>query len=151
MKQIISKSKIRIFFIPILILLLFVRCDDETTDFPYVHVDATIYIDTQLGNINEGEHAFVDGYGVGGLIIFRETQTTYLAFDRACTYEANSGCKLEADTFYGILVCPCCGSKFVMLGEDQAGTIYAGFGPAKSRLIEYNVYFNGLNTLIVQN
>lgn len=150
MNKIFSIPKVRFFFIPILILLLFVRCDDEEIPFPYVHIDATLYIDTQLGNMLIDQYVYIDGYGLGGLIIYRKSEAEYLAFDRACTYEANRSCKLEDDdTFSGILQCPCCGSKFWMTGNDLAGSNYQG--PASAPLKQYNCYLSGINTLIIRN
>jgi len=144
-------SKVRFFFIPILILFLFIRCDDEEIPFPHVHVDAILYVDTDLGNITVGDYTFVDGYGLGGLIIYRKDYSEYLAFDRACTHEASRNCKLQEEDIYdviGILECPCCGSTFWMTGDN------AGFfldGPSNVPLKEYNCYLSGANTLIIRN
>lgn len=149
MNKFISKSKIRFFYLPFLLVVLFAQCDDDTaSNFPHIYVNTTIYID-QIGFIAEGEHAFVDGYGLGGLIIVRIFENNYATFDRACTHEAKSSCVLEDDPdFYGILVCPCCGSKFLMTGE-QAGSIFNG--PAKRNLVEYKTVMTGPNTLVIQN
>jgi len=149
MTHIISNSKIRFFYIPLFFVFLFIQCDDDSeSNFPNIYVNATVYID-QIGFIAEGEHAFVDGYGLGGLIIVRLFENTYVTFDRACTHEAKISCILEDDSdFYGIMVCPCCGSKFLMSGE-QAGTIFNG--PAKRNLVEYKTVMTGPNTLIIQN
>jgi len=145
-----SISKVRFFFIPILILLLFVRCDDDEIPFPYVHINAILYVDTDLGNMTVGQYTSIDGYGLGGLIIYRKDYSEYLAFDRACTYEVSRSCKLEDDdTFDGILQCPCCSSKFWMTGEDLAGSNYQG--PASVPLKQYNCYLSGMNTLIIKN
>ena len=147
MKRLISKSNLRFFLIPILILLIFVRCDENETPFPYVSVNVTLSLDTQLGNMLEGEYKTVDGYGIGGLIIFRAEQTEFLAFDRACTYEASKECVLNDEGSF--FECPCCGSKFWMAGKDTAGTLMQG--PANYPLKQYNCHFNGTNTVTVTN
>ncbi|MCD4834527.1 MAG: hypothetical protein K8R31_12075 [Bacteroidales bacterium] len=148
MRQIISKSNLRFFLIPILILLIFVRCDEDETSFPYVYVNATIYLNEL--NLGIGEHDYVEGYGVGGLIIYQKGINEYLAFDAACTYEASSNCKLQdGTTFTNILECSCCGSKFWMTGEDMEG--WPSNGPANVPLKEYKCFFNDANTLRITN
>ena len=147
MRRIISESNLRFFLIPILLLLIFVRCDEDETPFPYVSVNVTLSLDTQLGNMLEGEYKTVDGPGLGGLIIFRADQNEFLAFDRACTYEASMDCILTDEG--SMFECPCCGSKFWMVSNDIAGTVYQG--PASYPLKQYNCYFDGVNTVRVTN
>jgi len=148
MKTDVSKSNLRFFLIPILFLFLFVRCDENEIPFPDVSVYAILSLDTQLGNVLVGNHVEVDGYGVGGLIIFRADQNEFLAFDRACTYEASTKCQLEDDDSF--FECPCCGSRFWMAGNaDIAGSVYTG--PASYPLKPYKCYFNGINTVRVVN
>lgn len=150
MRRIISKSNLRFFLILILILSVFVRCDKNEIPFPYVSVYTKISLDTQLGNVLPGNYAEVDGYGIGGLIIFRVDNNQFMAFDRACTYEASSTCKLADEDHDGMFECPCCGSKFWMVNsEDIAGTVYQG--PANYPLKKYNCYFDGINTITVTN
>ena len=153
MNQINTKSKLRFFFISFLIALLFVQCDeDDSQNFPYVRFNITLSISNDLLNMNEGEYVFVDGfnYGLGGLIIYRKSNNEYLAFDRACTYEAKKGCVLEDDSeLTGLLIsCPCCGSKYWVTNNDDFGWVYNG--PARKQLIQYRTYLS-LNTLIVYN
>lgn len=148
MRRIISKSNLRFFLIPVLILLIFVHCDENETPFPNVSVYANLSLDTQLGNVLAGNYVEVDGYGVGGLIIYRIDNNEFLAFDRACTYEALSSCVLTDDD--SMFECPCCGSKFWMVNsEDIAGTVYQG--PANYPLKQYRCSFDGTNTVMVRN
>lgn len=150
MRTIISKSNLRIFLIAILFLSVFVRCDDNETPFPNVSVYANLSLDTQLKNVLPGDYVEVDTYGIGGLIIYRADATNFLAFDRACTYEANHSCILTDEDHDGIFECPCCGSQFWMVNSvDIAGTVYQG--PANYPLKSYNCYFNGTNTVTVTN
>ena len=147
MKKIVSKSNLRFFLIPLLFLFIFVRCDKDEIPFPYVSVYANLALDTQLGNLLVGNYTFVDGYGIGGLIIYRAEYNSFFAFDRACTHEASRSCVLEeGDTF---LECPCCGSSFWMVTNDIAGTVYNG--PARYPLKRYNCSFDGVNTVRVTN
>ncbi len=104
-------------------------------------------LDTQLGNVLVGEYVLVDGYGLGGLIIYRAEFNSFLAFDRACTHEATRTCVLESDG--SMLECPCCGSEFWMVNNDIAGTVH--LGPAVYPLKKYSCTFNGTNSVIVRN
>ena len=148
MRTVLLKSNVRFFLILLLILVVFVRCDEDEIPFPDVYVNVTLQLDTQLGNVLVGEYVEVDGHGVGGLIIFRASQNEFLAFDRACTYETSSECSLEDEV--GYYNCPCCGSQFWMISNtDLAGTLKQG--PAKSSLKQYNCYYNPPNQVIVRN
>lgn len=93
-------------------------------------------------------YKFVDGYGIGGLIIYRKEQNTFLAFDRACRYEASKSCTVDDDEFTGVLVCSCCDSEYWMV-LDMEGTYKQG--PAKANLKQYNCYYDGANTIRVTN
>jgi len=148
MRTIISKSNVRFFLIPVLILFTFMRCDKDEIPFPYVSIYANLALDTQLGNMLPGEYKTLDGYGLGGLIIFRADQNEFLAFDRACTFEVSRDCILIDDV--SMFECPCCESRFWMVhNADIAGTVYQG--PANYPLKQYKCYFNGTNTVTVTN
>ena len=151
MRTLISKSNLRFFLIPLLFIILFVRCDDNEIPFPNVNVYANLSLDTQLGNVLVGNYVEVDEHGVGGLIIFRADQNEFMAFDRACTYEASRTCKLEIysenNSFFE---CPCCKSRYWMAGTaDIAGSVYQG--PSSYALKQYKCYFDGINTVRVVN
>lgn len=139
-------SKLSIILLTSLLSLGFISCDEQSDPFPYVRIDLTLSIDTQLGNMNVGEHRFIDNAGYGGLVIYRKLQNEYQAFDRACTHDYADACILEDDeNFDGILVCPCCGSKFLL---SQNGSIFNG--PATKPLEEYSTYLQG-NFLRISN
>ena len=150
MKKINLKSNLRFFLITTLILLIFVRCDEDETPFPYVSVNVILSLDTQLGNMLVGQYKEIEGYGVGGLIIYRKDHAEFQAFDRACTHEASYDCILFEDTDYtGIFKCPCCESEFWMLSADFSGTVKQG--PANQPLKQYRCSFDGINTIRVTN
>ncbi len=148
MRTLLLKSNVRFFLILLIILSVFVRCDENEIPFPDVNVYANLSLATTLENVLPGNYVTVDGYGIGGLIIFRVDQNEFLAFDRACTYEASRKCVLTNDE--GMFECPCCGSRFWMVNsKDIAGTVYQG--PASYPLKRYNCFFDGVNTVRVTN
>ena len=145
-----KRVNLRFFLIITLILLIFVRCDEDETPFPYISVYTTLYLDTDLGNMLVGQYKEIDGYGLGGLIIYRKDYNEFQAFDRACTHEASYDCILFEDPDYtGIYKCPCCESEFWMLGSDFSGTVKQG--PANQPLKQYRCIFDGINTIRVTN
>ncbi len=145
-------SNINIFLKIILFMLLFIRCEDDTKPFPYVYVNARFYLDTQLDGLQEGEFILIDekeGYGYGGLIIYRSSSRSYQAFDRACTYNPQKKCILERDEEYenmGLVTCPCCGSIFRVWDD---GIVFNG--PATRRLKQYSAFLLSPNELKVTN
>ncbi len=146
MHNILQISKIHNFLLFIFLSLSFIRCDDNPNPFPYVNVNITLSIDTQLGNMNVGEHKFIDNAGYGGLIIYRKSEYEYQAFDRACPHDYKDNCILnDDDDFNEILICPCCKSKFLL---SQSGSVFNG--PAIKPLQEYNTYLQG-NFLRISN
>ncbi len=142
-KNMTTTSKILVFS---LLLILFTgvnSCDDSSNPFPYVHVNETIYISTDLKNMLPGEIVFFGtpgNEGYGGFIIYRESETSFKVYDRACTYDYADGCILEEDLDWGtsIPTCPCCGSKFFITNN---ASVYNG--PANVPLRRYNAYANG--------
>jgi len=149
MKKPNLKPKVRFFLIIALLLTIFVRCNEKGTKFPYVSVYITLSLDTQLENMVVGDFREIDGYGLGGLIIYRSDFNQFLAFDRACTHEASSDCILQKDSEYeGVLVCPCCGSEFWMVSSLAGGVKET---PATYPLKQYRCTFDGINTIRVTN
>ena len=150
-------SNIRIFYVFALILLLFIGCEDQQQPFPYVRVNVTLSINTELDNLTkEIGYVFIgpedcsdaESCGYGGLIIYRPSQNNFQAFDRACPYNPKKKCLLEpfeGDKSNNILSCPCCGSLFDL--GDNGRNIH---GPSTRGLQQYRVYKSG-NQIIVRN
>lgn len=150
MKKTNLKSKVRYFLVIIFMLSIFVRCDENQTNFPYISVNVILSLDTQLGNMVVGDFREIDGHGLGGLIIYRKDFNQFQAFDKACTHEVSRTCILKDDpNFSGILVCPCCGSEFWMIASDLSGGVKEG--PANTPLKQYRCTFDGINTIRVTN
>jgi hypothetical protein len=148
MKRINSHSNLRFFLISILFLFIFIQCDEDEIPFPHVSVYAILALDTQLENVLPGNYVEIIGHGLGGLIIYRVSNSNFLAFDKACTYEASKSCILTDDS--EMYECPCCESRFWMVNnEDIAGSVYQG--PASYPLKQYKCFFDGTNTVTVTN
>ena len=140
-------TKLPIFLTITLISILFIRCDKNQSNIPYVYVNFPITIgDPEYFDLEAvGNHVFIKNAGVNGIIIYRSSINEFHAYDRTCTYKPEKNCAVIDDSTSSILVkCPCCGSKF---GLDYG---YVTSGPATRPLKEYHTSFDGV-TLHVYN
>ena len=77
------------------------------------------------------------GGGVKGLFIIRQNASTYLAFDRNCSYQPYDACSLVSlDRSRLFLKDTCCGSQFSLQGQVTGG-------PASRSLRSYSTSLNG--------
>ena len=115
--------------------ILFAGCDrDEIFEFPYVPINLSLGIISDLGTLGTGQSVFWPGYGVQGLIIYRSFNDEYFVFDRACTYESDHSCALnDYEGVSGLVKCPCCESSFLVIQEGDVHT-----GPASHPLVRYS-------------
>ena len=129
--------------ITLIIFLTIISCSKED-GFPDIYVNESIFItgpEYELFYQNLYDWRTISG-GVGGIIIVQGYNNTFMAYDRACTYEnnssnTNSNC-IISETNNPIFSCTnCCNSKFSILD----GSISEG--PAKRGLKTYNTYFDG--------
>ena len=75
--------------------------------------------------------------GNRGIILYRASSTSYLAFERTCTYYPNNACalvKVAQSNFY--MTDTCCSSVFDFTGTPTSG-------PATVPLKQYSVSLNG--------
>ena len=139
-KQIIMKR----YILPVLFILIMTDCRKEVFDFPYVPINLTLGLNSDLATLGAGDVLFKTGYGVKGLIIYKDYTNNYYVFDRACTYEKDFSCAVETTTIQGVLRCPCCKSEF-LVGEEADPLR----GPASYPLVRYNAFVDGLLLRIV--
>lgn len=135
--------------ITLIIFLTIVSCSKED-EFPDIHVNESIFIAS--GGVGSAEYInfygnlyaweIING-GVGGIIIVQGHNDTFMAYDRACTYEnnledINSNCIIsETEDQYVFSCTVCCNSKFSILDGSVSE------GPANRGLKAYNTYFDG--------
>jgi Rieske Fe-S protein len=120
-------------------ILTLASCKKDSFQFPYVPVRLELGLYSDLGQLGPGDVMFKEGYGVRGLIIYRDTENFYYVFDRACTFEKNFSCSVNKDaSFNQVMECPCCKSRY-LLGES-ADPIK---GPSSHSLVRYRAYIDG--------
>lgn len=122
-------------------------CDDSDDEgqIPFAIVDETI----NLNNFEFLPLKTLGGFvtinaGVRGIIIYRESNSVYRAFEKNCSYQPLDACAdVEVDQSGLFLIDPCCGSKFNFQGFPTEG-------PAARPLLEYQSNLSG-NTLRITN
>jgi hypothetical protein len=81
--------------------------------------------------------------GVRGIVLYRQDATTYVAFERNCSYHPNEACstvEVHSSTLY--MIDPCCNSIFSFAtGEPNSG-------PAWRPLLRYRTILNGTQLTI---
>ncbi|WP_242582430.1 hypothetical protein [Hymenobacter telluris] len=113
---------------------------------PYVSFSESINLtNQQYVNLRaDNGAAYVTG-GLRGLIVVRQSSSTYVAFDRNCSYRVNdTTCsRVSIDPSRLFLKDACCGSQFDLQGRPQSG-------PASRSLRQYTTTLSG-NILNITN
>jgi nitrite reductase/ring-hydroxylating ferredoxin subunit len=108
-------SKIRIFLLFIVLFLVFPNCDDTEDYMPDILVNVQIDPATlSQFAIGSATYCPYEG-GVKGIIIYRESQDQFYAFERLCTYYPQDTCAINIDNSKTTGTCPCCNSSFSLL------------------------------------
>jgi len=72
--------------------------------------------DPRLSGLNVyGGAVLVAGYGVAGLILYREADGTYAAYDRCSSYMPQNRCAVTLDAGNFTVTDPCSGAKFSLI------------------------------------
>ncbi len=131
-----------------LLFLLSASCRKSNQAVPYVPVDLYINVSLPLySNLNVvGGWVYING-GSKGLIVYRQTTETFMAYDRHCTYNIDNPCgAASVDSTNLTISCDCDGSQY---------QIYDGAvinGPATYSLHQYRTSYNPANnTLHIYN
>ena len=120
--------------------LSLISCDSEnfTSTVPHVFVNEQIPLQSaqykELWNV--GGFVTLDA-GYKGIIVYRESSSSYRAFERACSYDTKADCAIvDIDDSELFLIDKCCKSTF------NFGGIPTG-GPATAPLLEYQTVVDG--------
>lgn len=101
----------------IVIAFGFSSCGKSGDVVPYVPVNfqATL-TDPRYSALNvAGGAVLVNGYGVAGLILYRESDGTYTAYDRCSSYMPQNHCAVTLDAGNFTATDPCSGAKFSLI------------------------------------
>jgi len=90
--------------------------------------------DPRLSALNaRGGAVLISGYGVAGLILYREADGSYACYDRCSSYMPQNLCAVTLDSGGFTVTDPCSGSKFSLI---DGGPVKA---PATKSLRAYNI------------
>ncbi|MBB5397068.1 hypothetical protein [Mucilaginibacter sp. AK015] len=97
----------------LMICLLFLGCGKMENVVPRVPVNVKIVkTDPNYTSLNAiGGHAYVKG-GVAGIVIYRQVDGSYVAYDRCSSYQPEKLCAITVDDTGFTATDPCSGSKF---------------------------------------
>ncbi|HCW08858.1 MAG TPA: hypothetical protein DGG95_15995 [Cytophagales bacterium] len=85
----------------------------------------------------DGGFVYVEG-SWKGIILYRQNDNTYLAYERACSHHPNDPCGLvQVDGSSLFMICNCCRSSFNFSDGQPMG------GPASRPLIQYRIDLDG--------
>jgi nitrite reductase/ring-hydroxylating ferredoxin subunit len=103
----------KLFLLAIIGLSCF-SCGKSGDVIPNVAVNFTADIsDPRLSALRSpGGAVFVPGYGIAGLIIYREPDLSYAAYDACSTYQPAKRCAVTIDNNSLTCTDPCSGAKF---------------------------------------
>lgn len=118
------------------------RYDDPVPFIPFVDIVINLNLPEFIALRSDGGFAQVSG-GVRGIIVYRVNSTTYLAYERNCSFRPNEACAtVNVHTSGLFMEDPCCGSSFNFSDGNPSG------GPAWRPLVRYRTQLSGLTLTI---
>jgi nitrite reductase/ring-hydroxylating ferredoxin subunit len=122
-------KKYPLFFLTMLVAAVLISAckkdqEEQQPEIPYVYVNfAVMPNSTQYIELNSpGGYVTVTG-GYRGIIIYRKTESEFMAYERACPYDPTSdSARIQVDVSSITCTCPRCKSKYILLD----GTPYEG-------------------------
>jgi hypothetical protein len=105
---------------------------------PYVKVDEYLLLYADLADMGIGTTKLIDG-GWRGIVLYRETDLVFYAFDRTCTrFPDHDVAVVEDPNFFGVFECPVCHSTYLLMNGAEPNS-----GPAQFPLVQYNTSIQG--------
>lgn len=112
---------------------------------PFVTVNIPLLLYADLADLGVGETKLLNG-GVNGIVLYREADLEFNAYDRTCTlYPEHNEAVVEDPTFFGVFECPDCSSTYLMMNGAAPNS-----GPARYPLVEYRASLQG-DVLLITN
>jgi nitrite reductase/ring-hydroxylating ferredoxin subunit len=121
----------------VLLSLVMLSCGkDSGSTIPSIPVNFQAALtDTRISKLNSaGGAVTVAGYGVAGLLIYRDATGGYHAYDRCSSYEPQNKCAVTIDDTGFTVTDPCSGSKVSL---NDGSPVKA---PASKSLRVYDAY-----------
>ena len=113
---------------------------------PYVQVYVDLDLYAELGTLGIGGTLIIPNEGYRGIVLYREDDLFFHAYDMTCTEYPEHDKAIVSDTvFDGVFRCPECDSRYVIINGA-----YPDSGPAEFPLVEYRTSIRG-NLLLITN
>ncbi len=113
---------------------------------PYVKVYFDLDIYAELGDMGIGTTKVFPNEGYQGIVLYRESDLVFHAYDRTCTlWPEHDEAVVEDSVFFGVFRCPECGSTYLLMNGAEPNS-----GPARYPLVEYKTSVQG-NILLITN
>ena len=136
--------KLKLGALLILILTAF-SCGKDSGDYvPSAPVNFQAPLsDPRISKLNSiGGTVTIGGYGIAGLIVYREPDGSYAAYDRCSSYQPEKKCAVVIDGSGFTVTDPCSGSKFSLADGSPVKA------PASKSLRTYDAYVSNLQLFI---
>lgn len=130
------------FWIAIFLLTGFASCKPDLTDdaIPYINFPDIVITNLSLpeyADLNSKGWIYLDG-GIRGLILYKSNASTYLTYERNCSYHPNeAGATVDVDVSGFFMIDYVCKSSFSWDDGTPTG------GPAWRPLRRYKTYLDG--------
>ena len=112
---------------------------------PYVTVNIPLLLYADLADMGVGETKLIQG-GVNGIVLYREADLEFYAYDRTCTlFPEHNEAVVEDSTFFGVFECPECKSTYLLMNGAAPNS-----GPARYPLVQYRTSLQG-DVLFISN
>lgn len=120
------------------LLFSFLSCKKDSNEIPDVYVDVYLYTtEPAFAPLNATSgYTYIVG-GSKGIIIYRKSQTEFMAYDRHCTYNVAEGNFVTVDVSGLLAEDATCTSKFLITDGSP------NQGPAINSLKQYQTAFDG--------
>jgi nitrite reductase/ring-hydroxylating ferredoxin subunit len=122
-----------------IVSLIFFSCGKSGNAIPEVAVNFQAPLtDPRLSALNvAGGSVVISGYGVEGLILYREPDLTFAAYDRCSSYLPQNHCAVNIDQGGFTVTDPCSGAKWSLADGTPVKA------PATVSLRSYNISVSG--------
>ena len=99
------------------VAITWLSCGKSNDVIPNVAVNFQVAItDPRVSALNaRGGVVLIGGYGVAGLLLYREADGSYACYDRCSSYQPQNVCAVTLDSGGFTVTDPCSGSKFSFL------------------------------------
>lgn len=113
----------------LLLIIEVISCKSDLTDdpipfVPFAEFQANLIAPEYQSLAVNGGSREINSIGVRGVIVYRVDATTYLAFERNCSYHPNDACatvNIHSSSLY--MVDPCCNSSFSFTDGSPTGGV----------------------------